>query len=216
MLVNLGKLVVFVLRRMLAAAVVGGMVWAGIFGFSELISLLIVENTTFEVSPLNLRFLLTIAFIALCLRLTFANEWGRRKILKEMDPEIPEERIARFEQARFDGNIVLVLVFFPALPVIVQWSYEVAGIKGLFLGQGPSESIDYLLFTLDIFARGFFFDAMESYGLQIGDLRHNPNNLLIASLVFLFRTAVGWLLLTSIVGSMTNSTRSYNVFPQQS
>ena len=64
--------------------------------------------------------------------------------------------------------------------------------------MAPGSVLDVVWFCLDNIYRVLLLDMLEVYGLAFTDVTHNTDNLFISSLVFLFRTVLGFSLFRAI------------------
>lgn len=68
----------------------------------------------------------------------------------------------------------------------------------LFINMEPGSVVDVIWFCLDNIYKVLLLDFLEVYGLAFTEVTHNTENLFIATLVFLFRTVLGFSLFRAI------------------
>ena len=70
--------------------------------------------------------------------------------------------------------------------------------SSLFINVGKTPAFDFVMFAMDNIYRVLFLDFFEVYGLSMSRVTHNTDNLFISSLVFGFRTVMGFSLFRAI------------------
>ena len=74
----------------------------------------------------------------------------------------------------------------------------------LFVGSKKATLADFSVFAFDNILRVVFWDVPEIYGLSATRITHNVDNLMISTLVFLFRALIGLSLIRMVVVLLRN------------
>lgn len=109
-----------------------------------------------------------------------------------------KSRAGEFQRITF--KLFVVALTLPAFFFVIKELISLYPERELLLSDSAITTWSLILFTVDITARGAFFDIFESFGLQIGSVMHNQDNLLISAIVLVHRTTISLFAIRGILG----------------